>query len=61
MCAYLQVTITEMQLENGGMVFTQSSVELSSLQLNDAGQYTCTAISDCFTTNSSTSIIVVGK
>lgn len=53
------MTITERQIYHDGITFTQSSLALCGLQINDAGYYTCTASNIVSSVNETTYLEVI--
>ncbi len=55
------VSITEEDVVVGGRVFTQSFLQICSVELANAGDYTCIASNGTTSVNSTTQLTVTGK
>ena len=55
------ITINETDVTRGGRLYKQSYLEICSLEVSDAGNYTCTVSNGESETNSSTQLSVSGE
>ena len=56
-----RVNVSEKEVTRGGRLFLQSFLDLCSVEVSDAGNYTCTVSNGELATNASTQLSVTGK